>query len=61
LIGWNPADWQMIDPLIQGSKMPTLQPLGNEGVGGNMATLQTILSPMLWTSFGRALDEHRHR
>ncbi|HVM47102.1 MAG TPA: alkaline phosphatase family protein [Candidatus Acidoferrum sp.] len=60
LIGWDAADWEMIDPLIARNQMPALARLIAGGVRGNLATLQPALSPMLWTSIatGKRADKH---
>jgi predicted AlkP superfamily phosphohydrolase/phosphomutase/tetratricopeptide (TPR) repeat protein len=60
LIGWDGADWQMIRPLIEQGKMPNLKALLEQGVSGNLATIQPILSPMLWNSIatGKRADKH---
>ena len=60
LIGWDAADWEMIDPLIERNQMPALARLIGNGVRGNLATLQPVLSPMLWTSIvtGKRADKH---
>jgi predicted AlkP superfamily phosphohydrolase/phosphomutase/Flp pilus assembly protein TadD len=60
LIGWDGADWEHIDPLLEAGLMPTLDKFINEGVMGNLATLQPILSPMLWNSVatGKFADKH---
>ncbi len=60
LIGWDAADWQMINPLIERGWMPALKSLMDRGVWGNIATLQPILSPMLWNSIatGHYADVH---
>lgn len=60
LIGWDAADWQMIQPLMTAGKMPTLKKLVDGGVSGNLATIRPILSPMLWTSIatGKRADKH---
>ena len=60
LIGWDGADWQMIRPLIAQGKMPALKGLIERGVSGNLATIQPILSPMLWNSIatGKRADKH---
>ena len=54
LIGWDAADWEHITPLIEQGLLPTLSHLIDEGVMGNLATLQPILSP-------DALELDRHR
>ncbi len=60
LIGWDAADWQIINPLIDQGKMPALKRLIENGVRGNLATIQPALSPMLWTSIatGKRADKH---
>jgi predicted AlkP superfamily phosphohydrolase/phosphomutase/tetratricopeptide (TPR) repeat protein len=60
LIGWDAADWEMIDPLLQRGQMPALAHLISGGVRGNLATIQPVLSPMLWTSIatGKRADKH---
>jgi predicted AlkP superfamily phosphohydrolase/phosphomutase/tetratricopeptide (TPR) repeat protein len=60
LIGWDAADWEHITPLLEEGLMPTLDGLINRGVMGNLATLQPILSPMLWNSIatGKSPDQH---
>lgn len=60
LIGWDAADWKLINPLLDQGAMPTLDDFVNHGVMGNLATLRPILSPMLWNSIatGKRADKH---
>jgi len=60
LIGWDAADWKIINPLLDAGKMPALEKLVNNGVMGNIATLDPPLSPILWTSIatGKRADKH---
>src|SRR6266446_3791815 len=60
LIGWDAADWEVITPLLEEGLMPALDALINRGVMGNLATVQPILSPMLWNSIatGKFADKH---
>ncbi len=60
LIGWDAADWQVINPLLDAGKMPFLEMLINDGVMGNMATLEPCPSPILWTSIAteKRADQH---
>ena len=60
LIGWDAADWKIINPLMNAGEMPNLQSLVDRGVIGNLATLQPILSPMLWTSIATGKRAHKH-
>ena len=60
LIGWDGADWEHIQPLLDEGLMPRLAGMIANGVMGNIATLYPILSPMLWNSVatGKPADEH---
>ncbi len=60
LIGWDAADWKIINPLMDSGQMPALESLVNNGVMGNISTLDPPFSPMLWTSIatGKYADKH---
>ena len=60
LVGWDAADWDIIQPLMDAGEMPHLQALVDRGVLGNIATLDPPFSPMLWTSIatGKTADKH---
>ncbi len=60
LIGWDAADWKIINPLLDAGLMPTLERFINAGVMGNLATLQPILSPMLWNSIATGKRAYKH-
>jgi predicted AlkP superfamily phosphohydrolase/phosphomutase/Tfp pilus assembly protein PilF len=60
LIGWDAADWKIINPLMDSGQLPALENFVNHGVIGNLATLDPPMSPMLWTSIatGKHADKH---
>lgn len=60
LVGWDAADWKVIMPLIDEGKMPNLARFLEEGICGNLATLQPVLSPMLWTSIATGKRAYKH-
>jgi tetratricopeptide (TPR) repeat protein len=60
LIGWDAADWKVIHPLLDAGKMPNLARFLEQGVMGNIATLQPCLSPMLWTSIATGKRPYKH-
>lgn len=60
LIGWDAADWKVIRPLIAAGKMPTLATFIQEGVSGNLKTLEPPFSPMLWTSIATGVRPDKH-
>jgi tetratricopeptide (TPR) repeat protein len=60
LIGWDAADWKVIMPLVDEGKMPNVARLLEDGVCGNLATLQPVLSPMLWSSIATGKRPYKH-
>ncbi len=60
LVGWDAADWKIINPLMDAGHMPTLERLVNGGVMGNLATLDPPLSPTLWTSISTGKRPYKH-
>lgn len=60
IVGWDAADWKVIDPLLSAGQMPGLAGLIAGGVRGDLSTLQPMLSPLLWTSIatGKTADKH---
>ncbi len=60
LVGWDAADWKVINPLLEDGLMPNVARLMETGVMGNLATLQPMYSPMLWTSMATGKRPHQH-
>ena len=60
LIGWDAADWKVIDRLMAEAKLPVLSQLISSGVRGNIATLSPTLSPILWTSIATGKRAYDH-
>ena len=60
IIGWDAADWKVINPLLDRGEMPNLGRIVNHGVMGDIMTLEPVLSPMLWNSIatGKLADQH---
>lgn len=60
MIGWDSADWNFINPLLDSGQMPNLARLVEGGVMANLASLRPCLSPILWTSIatGKTADKH---
>ena len=60
LVGWDAADWKVIDPLLARGEMPHLAGLIQRGVRGNLATIHPAFSPMLWTSIATGKRPPKH-
>jgi Tfp pilus assembly protein PilF len=61
VIGWDGADWQLLDELMSRGKMPELAALLREGRAGVLRTIHPPLSPIVWTTMmtGRSPLDHR--
>lgn len=60
LIGWDAADWRIINPLLDSGRMPNLARLVGRGVVGDIATLRPPYSPILWTSIATGKRPAKH-
>lgn len=60
VIGWDAADWKVLGPMMEAGRMPALSRLVAGGVTGNLASLQPMYSPMLWTSIATGKRPYKH-
>src|SRR3569832_2704079 len=60
LVGWDAADWKIIDPLLVKREMPNLARIVSGGARGNLATVLPPLSPMVWTSIATGKRAYKH-
>lgn len=60
IVGWDAADWKIIDPLFELGALPHLRALVDRGIRADLSTLDPMLSPLLWTSIatGKTPDKH---
>jgi len=59
-VGWDAADWKIIDPLLARGEMPHLAALLAHGVRANSSTIYPPLSPMVWTSIATGKRPNKH-
>jgi predicted AlkP superfamily phosphohydrolase/phosphomutase/tetratricopeptide (TPR) repeat protein len=60
LVGWDSADWKIIDKLMQNGLMPAIKSIVDNGVRGKLATMDPPLSPMLWTTMATGVRPFEH-
>ena len=60
LVGWDSADWKIINELLAEGGMDGIRSLMDGGSHGNLATLEPQLSPMLWTSIATGKMAYHH-
>ncbi|HXO20532.1 MAG TPA: alkaline phosphatase family protein, partial [Thermoanaerobaculia bacterium] len=49
-VGWDGADWQLLDDYLAAGQMPNLASLIREGRSGILTTIHPPLSPLVWTT-----------
>ena len=60
LIGWDGADWSLLDRLAASGRMPNLERLVREGVTARFKSFVPILSPVVWTSIATGVTPDVH-
>ncbi|MGH9486675.1 MAG: alkaline phosphatase family protein [Terriglobales bacterium] len=60
LIGWDAADWKLLNPYLDAGEMPHLKALVERGAMAKMATMTPALSPLLWTTAVTGAKPDRH-
>ncbi|MGA1467001.1 MAG: alkaline phosphatase family protein [Phycisphaerales bacterium] len=60
LVGWDAADWMMIEPLLTRGAMPRLKRLLDAGSRADLASSLPRLSPLLWSTIATGKTPDRH-
>ena len=60
VVGWDGADWLLVQPLLDQGRLPNLARLIDGGVRGELRSEKPLLSPLIWTTVatGRTVEEH---
>jgi tetratricopeptide (TPR) repeat protein len=59
-VGWDGADWQLLDTYMADGTMPNLAGLVREGRAGGLLTIQPPLSPLVWTTMMTGVSPLAH-
>jgi hypothetical protein len=60
LVGIDGASWNVIDPLLEAGKLPTLAGLITRGVSAELETVEPVISPVVWTSIATGRTPAAH-
>ena len=60
VVGFDGADWDLLDPMLAAGELPNLAALREGGAWGRLRSDEPMLSPILWTSIatGKTPDLH---
>jgi predicted AlkP superfamily phosphohydrolase/phosphomutase/tetratricopeptide (TPR) repeat protein len=60
LIGWDGADWELLDSLTAEGRMPNLARLEAEGRTAELESYPPTVSPMVWTTIATGAEPSDH-
>lgn len=60
-LGLDGLDWELLDRLVAGGKMPNWARLAAEGYSARLESFSPILSPLLWTTAATGVGPDQHR
>jgi predicted AlkP superfamily phosphohydrolase/phosphomutase len=60
VFGIDGADWQVIEPLAAGGRLPHFKRLLEQGATGTLRSMEPSASPSLWTTIATGVRPERH-
>ncbi len=60
VVGWDGADWSLLDPLLAQGRLPHLEALLAKGASARLETYRPRASPLLWTTMATGLTPPEH-
>jgi predicted AlkP superfamily phosphohydrolase/phosphomutase len=60
IVGWDGADWDVLEPLMRDGYLPTLRAMAQEGLRGDLASTIPFHSWSAWSSFLTGMNPGRH-
>lgn len=60
LIGLDGASWKLLDPMVQAGELPHLEALIDRGVAADLAAVEPVWSPPVWTSIATGRSPKAH-
>jgi tetratricopeptide (TPR) repeat protein len=60
VIGWDGADWELLDRLAAEGRLPNLKRLIARGATARLEALRPLISPLIWTSIATGVSPEVH-
>jgi len=61
LVGWDAADWAILQPLMETGEMPALRGIVEAGVSGQLLSTRPLLPVAQWTTLATGKRPWQHR
>ncbi len=60
LVGWDAANWKLLNPLLDAGELPALNEIVERGVAGELLSCQPLDSAAVWTSIATGKRPWQH-
>ena len=60
IIGWDAANWEVLDPMLERGELPALAALLKRGARGVLVAEEPLLSPVAWTTLATGFRPEEH-
>lgn len=60
IVGIDGMEWDIMGPMLEAGKLPTFAKLIHEGAFGEIRSLDTLESPVIWTSIATGMLPEKH-
>lgn len=60
VVGWDGADWDLIEPLLKRDKLPHLKRIMESGDFSSLESSTPSMSPVAWTTFATGKNPGKH-
>jgi Tfp pilus assembly protein PilF len=60
VVGWDGADWELLDPMLEQGRLPNLRSLIERGASAKLFSLKPMISPLIWTSVATGCQPDVH-
>ncbi|HEX6851575.1 MAG TPA: alkaline phosphatase family protein [Candidatus Polarisedimenticolaceae bacterium] len=60
VVGWDGADWEILDPMLAAGRMPHLAGMLASGVRADLRSYDPMFSPLLWTTMATGKPPTQH-
>ncbi|GBC79846.1 Beta-barrel assembly-enhancing protease [bacterium HR09] len=60
VVGWDGADWELLERLLSQGRLPNLARLVKEGTTAELVPVRPLVSPLIWTTIATGMPPETH-